>query len=118
MNNLTVLILAGGSGTRFWPLTTDKILFPFFGKPLSAYTVGRVLPKQTANIVVVTNEFNNKELAAFTFPIPHLTVIQKESKGMADAILSAESEIAHKPLLILIADDLADPMLFQNIVNY
>lgn len=117
MNNLTVLVLAGGSGSRFWPLSTNKILFPFLGKPLFEYSVVRVLPKQTKEVVIVASPDNREALEAIRFSVPRKIVVQQEPKGMADAVLTAKHDIQTNEVLILIADDIFDPSLPQRVVE-
>ncbi len=117
MNNLTVLVLAGGSGSRCWPLSTNKILFPFVGKPLFEYSVVRVLPKQTKEVVIVVSPDNYEELRAINVSFPTKIVLQQEAKGMADAVLMAKHEIQTNEVLILIADDIFDPSLPQRVVE-
>ena len=54
-----VVILAGGSGTRFWPLSRTKtpkqLMSVFGGKSMLQRTVERVLPLAPKRILVVTN---------------------------------------------------------------
>lgn len=117
MNNLTVLVLAGGEGKRFWPFTTNKILFPFLGKPLFDFSVKNVLPKETSQIIIVTSPTNDGYFKSLSLQAPLATVIQPSPNGMANAIESARKEIGSSPVLILIADDLFDPSLPQNIIE-
>lgn len=117
MNDLVALILAGGEGSRFWPLCTNKIIFPFAGKPLFDRTIRDVLPKEVNRAVIVTNRSNKEYFSAVSLPIPHVTVLQREARGMADAVLAAEPEISGKRLLIMIADDLAEKSLFKDIMK-
>jgi mannose-1-phosphate guanylyltransferase len=62
-----VVILAGGSGTRFWPLSrrkTPKQLMSVFGdKSMLQRTVERVLPLKPKRILVVTNALQTEETA-------------------------------------------------------
>ncbi|MCX8009013.1 MAG: sugar phosphate nucleotidyltransferase [Patescibacteria group bacterium] len=118
MNDVTVLALAGGAGSRFWPLSRDKILFPFCGRPLWEYSIRRILPKEAARLVVVTNKENNDSLQSMNVSIPVVTVIQDSPRGMADAVLTAKPFIQTQKLLILIADDLFDSSLPQQIIDY
>lgn len=113
---LVALVLAGGSGKRFWPLTANKLLFPFLDKPLISHTVVDILPKEVSRVVLVTNKENNKELDALRFSVPHSTVIQRNPLGMADAIFSASSKIQNCQLLVIIADDLFDEKLLSEVV--
>lgn len=62
-----VVILAGGSGTRFWPLsrkrTPKQLMSVIGGKSMLQRTVERVLPMQPRRILVVTNALQAEESA-------------------------------------------------------
>ena len=62
-----VVILAGGSGTRFWPLSRTKtpkqLMSVFGGKSMLQRTVERVLPLAPKRIMVVTNSLQAEETA-------------------------------------------------------
>lgn len=115
--DLIAVVLAGGMGNRFWPFSTDKILFPFLGKPVVEYSVQSVLPSEVTKVVVITNEQNNTFMSHVHFPVPTVTVIQRNPRGMADAILSAASELQNSALLIVNGDDVTDPELLAKIVK-
>jgi len=60
-----IVILAGGSGTRFWPLSRKKnpkqLMSVFGGKSMLQRTVERVLPLNPEHIFVVTNALQAEE---------------------------------------------------------
>jgi len=60
-----IVILAGGSGTRFWPLsrksTPKQLMSVFGGKSMLQRTVERVLPMQPKRVLVVTNVLQAEE---------------------------------------------------------
>ncbi|MRR35271.1 mannose-1-phosphate guanylyltransferase, partial [bacterium] len=60
-----VVILAGGSGTRFWPLSRKlhpkQLMSVFGGKSMLQRTVERVLPLNPKRILVVTNHLQAEE---------------------------------------------------------
>ena len=62
-----VVILAGGSGTRFWPLSRKKspkqLMSVFGGKSMLQRTVERVMPLKPKRILVVTNVLQAEESA-------------------------------------------------------
>ncbi|MGA7826476.1 MAG: mannose-1-phosphate guanylyltransferase [Geobacteraceae bacterium] len=62
---MNIVILAGGSGTRFWPLSRKKtpkqLMSVFSGKSMLQQTVERVLPLKPERIFVVTNEVQAEE---------------------------------------------------------
>lgn len=114
---LVAVILAGGVGNRFWPFVTDKILFPWFGKPFIEYSVCSVLPPEVTRVVLVTNPVNNAHLSTIHFPVPSITVVQRMPMGIADALLSASSELSDCALLIVNGDDVTDSGVFSQVVQ-
>lgn len=117
MKNLTAVVLAGGVGARFWPFVTDKILFPWFGKPFIEYSVNRVLPKEVTKVVLVTNPTNHSHLSELRFSVPSVTVLQRSALGIADALLTAGTEIENGALLIINGDDVTTDDLFTHVIQ-
>ncbi len=62
-----IVILAGGSGTRFWPLsrrkTPKQLISVMSGKSMLQRTVERVLPLRPKRVLVVTNTLQAEETA-------------------------------------------------------
>lgn len=62
-----IVILAGGSGTRFWPLSRKKtpkqLMSVFGGKSMLQRTVERVLPLKPKRVLVITNALQTEETA-------------------------------------------------------
>ena len=116
MKNVVLIVLAGGEGKRFWPLTTNKALFPFFGLPLFAQTIANI-PKEVSRMVIVTSRANNAAIRSYRFPIETATVMQKEPTGMADALLACRDVACEGSLLIVNVDDVVDQTLLSQIVH-
>lgn len=110
MNNIQVLILAGGVGKRMWPIKKNKNLLSFFGKPLIVHQIESFKKAGFKDLIIVVNP-EIKDLIKIKAKI----VIQKKPLGQADAVLSAEREIGNAPLLIVNADDFFKPSLFEQI---
>lgn len=117
MKSLTVLVLAGGSGSRFWPLSGDKLLWQFGNTRLFQRTVIESLPKNADKIIVVTNEINEPMLKDLSYPAPVVFVRQPSAQGMADAILVAKEHLQDTSLFLMIADDWFTRDLPQQILN-
>jgi len=103
MNNVQVLILAGGAGKRMWPLKTNKNLLPFFGKPLLAHQIEAFQKVGFDDLIVIVNPQIKKQVEAM-----HLGVklaVQEKPLGQGDAILAAEKYLDGRPLLVANADD-------------
>ncbi|MBM6875812.1 mannose-1-phosphate guanylyltransferase, partial [Fusobacterium mortiferum] len=89
---LTAIIMAGGSGERFWPLSTPErpkqLLKIFSDKTMIRETVDRILPIiKPENIFVATNIIQAKEIEKELFDIPKENiVIEPAFKDTAAAI--------------------------------
>ncbi len=63
-----IVILAGGAGTRFWPLSRKlrpkQLMSVFGGKSMLQRTVERVLPLKPQGILVITNALQAAETVA------------------------------------------------------
>lgn len=110
-----VVIMAGGSGTRFWPLsrtsTPKQLMSVFGGKSMLQRTVERVLPLNPKRIMVVTNVAQESEtarqLAAYS-QCPLDIVAEPVGRNTAPAIALAAAIIGHHDpdatMLVLPAD--------------
>lgn len=110
-----VVILAGGSGTRFWPLSRTKtpkqLMSVFGGKSMLQRTVERVLPLAPKRIMVVTNAEQATETArqlAGYQECPLDIVAEPVGRNTAPAIALAAAIIGHHDpeatMLVLPAD--------------
>ncbi len=112
---LTGLILGGGIGRRFWPLTTSKPLFPFLGQPLIAHIAADLKAAGVDQIIVVASPDNQSQIQAL---LPQAkTVVQDKPLGMADAILKAGSLLTG-PTLIVNGGDYLEPQGLQALVDH
>lgn len=111
------VILAGGLGTRLYPLThvTNKHLLPVFDKPMIFYPIQTLVKAGITEIVIVTSgphvgHFlgvlkNGKELG-----ITHLEYAYQEKPdgGIADALSLAENFADNEPLAVILGDNTTD----------
>lgn len=77
---LTAIIMAGGSGERFWPLSTPEkpkqLLSIFSEKTMIRETVDRILPIiSRENIFIATNELQAEEIKKELSDIPEENII-------------------------------------------
>ncbi|MSM39193.1 MAG: NTP transferase domain-containing protein [Geobacter sp.] len=100
-----IVILAGGSGTRFWPLSRKKqpkqLMSVFGGRSMLQRTVDRVIPLKPKRILVVTNVEQAAETAAqlaFVRGVPLEIIEEPVGRNTAPAIALAAAVIArHDP---------------------
>lgn len=96
-----IVILAGGSGTRFWPLsrksTPKQLMSVFGGKSMLQRTVERVIPLQPKRVLVVTNALQAAETRSqleYIKGVPVDVIEEPVGRNTAPAIGLAASIIA------------------------
>lgn len=115
MNNIKALILAGGIGKRFWPLSTHKSLISFLGKTRLGDTLEKLKAVDITDVIIVTPA-NIKDFAHIEQPGMDITIVEQSSAGgMADAVIHTKDAIGSSPLLILTASDVINTSLFEQL---
>lgn len=111
-----VVILAGGSGTRFWPVSRTarpkQLISVTDGPSMLQRTVERVLPLKPKRILVVTNrlqaEETERQLAGYRVSVPVDLIAEPVGRNTAPAVgLAATIIAAHDPegvMVVLPAD--------------
>lgn len=101
-----IVILAGGSGTRFWPVSRSRLpkqLISITGGPtMLQRTVERVLPLKPTRILVVTNQLQveetGRQLASYQNQLPIDLIAEPQARNTAPAVgLAAALIAAHDP---------------------
>ena len=106
------LILAGGMGTRLWPLTSsvNKHLLPVFDKPMIYYALSNLMLAGIRRVGLVTRE-SDLELFRALFGdgsrlgIEITYVVQDSPKGIVDGIENASGFIGTERILVHLGDN-------------
>ncbi|HEX7017821.1 MAG TPA: sugar phosphate nucleotidyltransferase [Patescibacteria group bacterium] len=121
------VILAGGLGTRLYPLThvTNKHLLPIYDKPMIFYPIKTLVDAGVTEILIVTSgphvgDFlgvlkNGKELG-----VSHLEYAYQEKPdgGIADALSLAEDFADHGSLTVILGDNTTDANISDAVQNF
>ncbi len=97
------VFLCGGRGKRMFPITEDKFLLDFLGKPLLEHQIEAACQAGLSHFVIIGSPENIGKIKEITRRIPGIKVdfaLQKRPLGIADALKSAEPLLRGQLLVI------------------
>ena len=113
MANKKGIILAGGSGTRLFPITSsvNKHLLPVFNKPMVYYSLSVLMLADIKDYLIITspqhiNSFQNLFDDGQQLGISIQYAEQKEANGIAEAFKIGKKFIANDPVTLILGDNI------------
>lgn len=107
------VILAGGLATRLRPLTlvTNKHLLPVYNRPMIYYPLEAMKKAGIKEVLLISGpvhagQFANLLGAGEAFDLKLYYAVQKEPKGIADAISLAEEFAKGERILVILGDNI------------
>lgn len=117
------IILAGGSGTRLWPLTkaTSKQLIPVYDKPMIYYSISTIMLAGIRDLMIVTTPIDAPVFQRLLgdgsdYGLDIVYGIQAEPNGIPEAITVAYEFIGSDDFCLLLGDNIFYGPRFSSIL--
>jgi glucose-1-phosphate thymidylyltransferase len=120
------VVLAGGTGSRLFPLTkiTNKHLLPIYDKPMIYYPIQTLVDAGIRDILLVTGGRNSGDFLRLLangkeFGLAHFNYTYQEGEGgIADALALAEHFVNGEKVCVILGDNIIEKSLKQAVDDF
>lgn len=120
------VVLAGGLGTRLYPLTkiTNKHLLPVYNRPMITYPIECLVKAGIKDILVVTGGNNPGDFLKLLgngkeYGVEHISYAYQEGEGgIAEALALAEAHAAGGRICVVLGDNIIEKNIIDAVKDY
>ena len=112
MNNFKGIILSGGTGSRFFPVTKSisKQLLAIYNKPMIYYSLSVLMLLQIRKILIITRPDEKKLYKKLlgtgkNFGVNFKYISQPKPRGIAESFLLGKNFIGNKNVALILGDN-------------
>ena len=113
MKNRKGIILAGGSGTRLYPLTIaiSKQIMPVYDKPMIYYPLSVLMEAKIKDVLIITTPRDNETFKVLLgdgsqWGMNFEYAIQEKPRGLAEAFIIGEEFIGDDNVAMILGDNM------------
>jgi len=123
---MKAVVLAGGLGTRLYPLTkiTNKHLLPIYDRPMIYYPIETLVEAGIDDILIVTGGNNAGDFLRLLgngkeFGLKHLNYTYQEGEGgIAEALGLAEYYVDGDSVVVILGDNIVEKSIRTAVENF
>jgi glucose-1-phosphate thymidylyltransferase len=119
------VILAGGTGSRMYPLTkvTNKHLLPVYDKPMIYYPLQTLVNAGIKEIMIVSGRGHAGHFlellgSGMEFGVQLTYEIQEKAGGIAEALGLAENWVDDDPIAVILGDNIFEDSIDADVTSF